>query len=236
MSLLEFKNISAGYGDLKVLFNVSMEVDSGEVVSLVGSNGAGKTTLLRIICGLSPVTSGSIIFDGIDLLAKKTHNLADLGIAHIPQGRGTLRRMTVKENLTMGAYCRSKRKNIPKNIEYAYQLMPKLKQRQNQIAGSLSGGEQQMLAIARAMMMEPRLIIMDEPSLGLAPIITEEVFDLISKVAEEKIGILLVEQNLSQALSIASRGYVLENGHIVLSGAAKELFDNPSVREAYLGI
>lgn len=144
--------------------------------------------------------------------------------------------MTVKENLTMGAYCRSKRKNIPKNIEYAYQLMPKLKQRQNQIAGSLSGGEQQMLAIARAMMMEPRLIIMDEPSLGLAPIITEEVFDLISKVAEEKIGILLVEQNLSQALSIASRGYVLENGHIVLSGAAKELFDNPSVREAYLGI
>ena len=162
MSLLEVKNISAGYGDLKVLFNVSMEVDSGEVVSLVGSNGAGKTTLLRIICGLSPVTSGSIIFDGIDLLAKKTH----LGIAHIPQGRGTLRRMTVKENLTMGAYCRSKRKNIPKNIEYAYQLMPKLKQRQNQIAGSLSGGEQQMLAIARAMMMEPRLIIMDEPWFG----------------------------------------------------------------------
>ena len=142
----------------------------------------------------------------------------------------------MKENLTMGAYCRSKRKNIPKNLEYAYQLMPKLKQRQNQVAGSLSGGEQQMLAIARAMMMEPRLIIMDEPSLGLAPIITEEVFELISRVAEEKIGILLVEQNLAQALSIASRGYVLENGHIVLEGGAQELFDNPSVREAYLGI
>ena len=236
MPLLEIKDVSAGYGDLKVLFDVSLHVDRGEVVCLVGSNGAGKTTLLRIISGLEPVTSGSMTFEGKDLLSVKKYDRADLGIAHIPQGRGTLRRMTVKENLIMGAYCKSKRKDVHKNIEYAYELMPKLKERQNQIAGSLSGGEQQMLAIARAMMLEPKLIIMDEPSLGLAPIVTEEVFNLISRVAQANMSILLVEQNLSQALSIAKRGYVLENGRIALEGAAQELYDNPAVREAYLGV
>ena len=236
MSLLEIKNVSAGYGDLKVLFDVSMHVNQGEVVCLVGSNGAGKTTLLRIISGLEPVTSGSVSFEGKDLLSVKKYERADLGIAHIPQGRGTLRRMTVKENLIMGAYCKSRRKHVEQNIEYAFTLMPKLKERQNQIAGSLSGGEQQMVAIARAMMLEPKLIIMDEPSLGLAPIVTEEVFELISKVAKENMGILLVEQNLAQALSIASRGYVLENGRVALEGSARKLYDDPAVREAYLGV
>ena len=144
--------------------------------------------------------------------------------------------MTVKENLIMGAYCKSRRKHVEQNIEYAFTLMPKLKERQNQIAGSLSGGEQQMVAIARAMMLEPKLIIMDEPSLGLAPIVTEEVFELISKVAKENMGILLVEQNLAQALSIASRGYVLENGRVALEGSARKLYDDPAVREAYLGV
>lgn len=236
MSLLEIRNVSAGYGDLKVLFDVSMHVNQGEVVCLVGSNGAGKTTLLRIISGLEPVTSGSVSFEGKDLLSVKKYERADLGIAHIPQGRGTLRRMTVKENLIMGAYCKSCRKHVEQNIEYAFTLMPKLKERQNQIAGSLSGGEQQMVAIARAMMLEPKLIIMDEPSLGLAPIVTEEVFELISKVAKENMGILLVEQNLAQALSIASRGYVLENGRVALEGSARKLYDDPAVREAYLGV
>lgn len=236
MSLLEIRNVSAGYGDLKVLFDVSMHVNQGEVVCLVGSNGAGKTTLLRIISGLEPVTSGSVSFEGKDLLSVKKYERADLGIAHIPQGRGTLRRMTVKENLIMGAYCKSRRKHVEQNIEYAFTLMPKLKERQNQIAGSLSGGEQQMVAIARAMMLEPKLIIMDEPSLGLAPIVTEEVFELISKVAKENMGILLVEQNLAQALSIASRGYVLENGRVALEGSARKLYDDPAVREAYLGV
>ena len=236
MSLLEIRNVSAGYGDLKVLFDVSMHVNHGEVVCLVGSNGAGKTTLLRIISGLEPVTSGSVSFEGKDLLSVKKYERADLGIAHIPQGRGTLRRMTVKENLIMGAYCKSRRKHVEQNIEYAFTLMPKLKERQNQIAGSLSGGEQQMVAIARAMMLEPKLIIMDEPSLGLAPIVTEEVFELISKVAKENMGILLVEQNLAQALSIASRGYVLENGRVALEGSARKLYDDPAVREAYLGV
>ena len=236
MSLLEIRNVSAGYGDLKVLFDMSMHVNQGEVVCLVGSNGAGKTTLLRIISGLEPVTSGSVSFEGKDLLSVKKYERADLGIAHIPQGRGTLRRMTVKENLIMGAYCKSRRKHVEQNIEYAFTLMPKLKERQNQIAGSLSGGEQQMVAIARAMMLEPKLIIMDEPSLGLAPIVTEEVFELISKVAKENMGILLVEQNLVQALSIASRGYVLENGRVALEGSARKLYDDPAVREAYLGV
>ncbi len=236
MSLLEIRNVSAGYGDLKVLFDMSMHVNQGEVVCLVGSNGAGKTTLLRIISGLEPVTSGSVSFEGKDLLSVKKYERADLGIAHIPQGRGTLRRMTVKENLIMGAYCKSRRKHVEQNIEYAFTLMPKLKERQNQIAGSLSGGEQQMVAIARAMMLEPKLIIMDEPSLGLAPIVTEEVFELISKVAKENMGILLVEQNLAQALSIASRGYVLENGRVALEGSARKLYDDPAVREAYLGV
>ena len=236
MSLLEIRNVSAGYGDLKVLFDVSMHVNQGEVVCLVGSNGAGKTTLLRIISGLEPVTSGSVSFEGKDLLSVKKYERADLGIAHIPQGRGTLRRMTVKENLIMGAYCKSRRKHVEQNIEYAFTLMPKLKERQNQIAGSLSGGEQQMVAIARAMMLEPKLIIMDEPSLGLAPIVTEEVFELISKVAKENMGILLVEQNLAQALPIASRGYVLENGRVALEGSARKLYDDPAVREAYLGV
>lgn len=234
--MLEISNLNAGYGDLKVLFDVNMNVKKGEVVSLVGSNGAGKTTLLRIISGLEKVTSGSVMFNGVDLIKEKTYHRANLKIAHIPQGRGILTRLTVMENLVMGAYTKATRPNMEKHIQEAFDMFPILKERQNQIAGQLSGGEQQMLAISRALMMEPELIMMDEPSLGLAPIYVKEVFEIIKNVSKQGISILVVEQNLNQALSIADRGYVLETGHIVMEGDAKELLNNPEVRAAYLGV
>lgn len=237
MSLLEINGISAGYGDLKVLHDVSMHVETGEVVSLVGSNGAGKTTILKIVSGMVPITSGSITFNGNDLLKAKRYERASLGLSHIPQGRGTLAKLTVKENLILGAYSVKSKEVREKNIESAYQMFPKLKERQNQIAGSLSGGEQQMLAIARALMCDPRMIVMDEPSLGLAPIIVEDMFDIIQNVSKQrKIAILIVEQNLMQALSIADRGYVLENGRIVREGIARELLEDKEITRTYLGI
>ena len=237
MSLLEIKNINAGYGDLKVLFDVSMHVEEGEVVSLVGSNGAGKTTILRIIAGHTNCSSGNIYFAGKDLLKAKPFERASLGLSNIPQGRGTLAKLTVEENLILGAYSLKSKERRSENMEMAFQMFPKLKQRQKQIAGSLSGGEQQMLAIARALMCDPKMIVMDEPSLGLAPIIVEDVFDIIQQVStERKISILIVEQNLVQALSIANRGYVLENGRIVKTGDAKALLEDKEISKAYLGI
>lgn len=234
--LLKLEHIYAGYGDLKVLYDLSMSVEKGEVVSLVGANGAGKTTLLRIISGLVPVTGGSVEFDGQDLLHLKPSARAGLGIAHIPQGRGILGKLSVLENLELGAHDRMTRLHQAENIERSFTMFPILKERARQVAGSLSGGEQQMLAIARALMMEPKLIMMDEPSLGLAPIIVEEVFRIIAQVAKEGMSILIVEQNLSKALSVADRGYVLENGVLVKEGSAKVLLNDPSIRAAYLGI
>ena len=235
--MLQVEHLSAAYGDLKALFDVSMHVKKGEVVSLVGSNGAGKTTFLRAISGLMPVSADAKIdFMGTDLIQTPSCKRAELGIAHIPQGRGILGRMSVRDNLYMGCYNKKSKGHLEKNLEDAFRRFPKLKQRQNQIAGSLSGGEQQMLAIARALMMEPTLIMMDEPSLGLAPIIVQEVFEIIQQVAQENVSILIVEQNLRQALSVANRGYVLETGHIVMEGAAEELLNNPDVQSAYLGI
>lgn len=235
--MLKIEHLSAAYGDLKALFDVSMHVDSGEVVSLVGSNGAGKTTFLRTISGLMPVSCETKIdFLGTDIVQLPSYKRAELGIAHIPQGRGILGRMSVRDNLYMGCYSKRSRKHFEKNLQEAYARFPKLEQRQNQIAGSLSGGEQQMLAIARALMMEPELIMMDEPSLGLAPIIVQEVFEIIRQVAKEKVSILIVEQNLRQALSVADRGYVLETGRVVMEGAAQELLNDPAVQSAYLGI
>lgn len=234
--MLNIEGISASYGDLQVLFDVSLHVDQGEVVCLVGSNGAGKTTLLQILSGLMPVTSGKIFYKGEDLLARPAHLRSELGIAHIPQGRGILGTLTVKENLVMGAYIKKARKNYEKNQQKVFELFPILKERQNQMAGTLSGGEQQMLAIGRSLMMDPQLLMLDEPSLGLAPIIVEEVFEIIKEVAAQGMSILIVEQNLMQALSIASRGYVLEVGKVVLEGKASELLNNKKVREAYLGV
>lgn len=235
--MLKVEHLSAAYGDLKALFDVSMHVEKGEVVSLVGSNGAGKTTFLRTISGFMEVPPETKIeFMGTDLVKTPSHKRAELGIAHIPQGRGILGRMSVRDNLYMGCYNKKSKKNLEKNLEGAFKRFPKLKARENQIAGSLSGGEQQMLAIARALMMEPELIMLDEPSLGLAPIIVQEVFEIIKEVAKDKVSILIVEQNLRQALSVANRGYVLETGRIVLEGASEELLNNPAVQSAYLGI
>jgi len=234
--MIKIDKICAGYGDLKVLFDLSLHIEKGEVVSLVGSNGAGKTTLLRIISGLEPVTSGSIDFMVTDLLKEKPEKRADLGIAHIPQGRGILGTLTIEENLILGAYAKKARANMDKNMKQAYELFPILKERKNQLAGMLSGGQQQMLAIARALMMEPQLLMLDEPSLGLAPIVVEDMFRIIADVAKSGMSILIVEQNLIQALSVADRGYVLETGKIVLEGTAKELLENEDIRAAYLGV
>lgn len=234
--LLNIEDVSAGYGDLQVLYNLSLYVEEGEVVSLVGSNGAGKTTLLRIISGFVPIRSGRVTFCGQDLTAVKPHRKAELGIAHIPQGRGILGTLTVKENLIMGAYPKATRPGAAGKIEEAYKMFPILKERQGQLAGSLSGGEQQMLAIARALMINPRLLMLDEPSLGLAPIIVKDMFEIITRVSKQGVSILIVEQNLKQALSVADRGYVLETGKLVMEGEAKALLANERIQEAYLGI
>ena len=227
--MLKIENLNAGYDDLQVLFDISMEVNKGEVVSLVGSNGAGKTTLLRILSGLTPAMSGTVTFDGQDLLKVKAEKKADLGISHIPQGRGILGTLTVRENLIMGAYPKKYHHLIDEGIERAYKMFPKLDERKNQMAGSLSGGEQQMLAIARALMINPKLLMLDEPSLGLAPIVVKEMFEIIENVAETGVSILLVEQNLKQALGVASRGYVLETGRIAMQGLSQDLLNDPQV-------
>jgi branched-chain amino acid transport system ATP-binding protein len=234
--MLKIEHLNAGYGDMQVLFDITMNVEQGEVVSLVGSNGAGKTTLLRILSGFQPVKSGTITYLDQDLMKVKTYRRSEIGISHIPQGRGILGTLTVKENLIMGAYPKKYHKTVDEEIEKAYNMFPKLRERQNQLAGSLSGGEQQMLAIARAQMIHPRLLMLDEPSLGLAPIVVEEMFEIITTVAKEGVSILIVEQNLVQALSVASRAYVLETGRIVMQGSAKELLDNPEIQKAYLGV
>jgi len=234
--LLNIDNVSAGYGDLQVLFGVSLHVNEGEVVSLVGSNGAGKTTLLRILSGFEPILKGSITYNGQDLMKFKPNQRAQLGIAHIPQGRGILGTLTVNENLILGAYQKEYRAKVPENMQKAYKMFPILKERQNQLAGSLSGGEQQMLAIARSLMSQPKLLMLDEPSLGLAPIIVEEMFELITTVSKQGVSILIVEQNLMQALSIANRAYVLETGRVVMEGRASELLEDDAIQRAYLGI
>ena len=211
-------------------------MDEGEVVSLVGPNGAGKTTLLNIISGFVPITSGSIHYKGEDLTKVKTSKRAEMGIAHIPQGRGILDTLTVKENLILGAYNKKSKPNLEKNLKAQMEHFPILKERQNQLAGSLSGGQQQMLAIARALMQEPDLLILDEPSLGLAPIVVKDMFNIISDVSKQGMAILIVEQNLKQALSVAARGYVFETGHVVMEGSAEELLNNKGIQKAYLGV
>ncbi len=234
--MLELRAVCAGYGDLKVLFSVDLDLKEGEAVALVGSNGAGKTTLLRVISGLIPLTSGHITWMGQDISHMPAHKRPQLGIAHIPQGRGILGSLTVHDNLMLGGYTPQSRKKRLGNIEKAYELYPVLKERKNKLAGSLSGGQQQMLAIARALIMEPKLLILDEPSLGLAPLVVEGVFDMIRSLKEQNTSLLIIEQNLLQALSVADRGYVMETGHITITGASGQLRENPQVQKAYLGI
>ena len=234
--MLQIDGICAGYGDLKVLFDVSLQVETGECVALVGSNGVGKTTLLNVIGGHVPATAGRIRWNNVELLEKRTLDRAELGIAHITQGRGILGTMSVYDNLLLGGYCKRSKPRRMENMEKTFEIFPKLKERIKQIAGSLSGGEQQMLAIARALIMEPKLLMLDEPSLGLAPIVVEEVFRQIRKIRDTGVSILIIEQNLMAALSVAQRGYVMEQGRITLTGSSEELRGNQQIKKAYLGI
>lgn len=233
--MLEVKNLSVSYGAIEAVKDISFTVNDGEIVSLIGANGAGKTTTLHTITGLVPAKSGSVMYNGVDLL--KTHNnkIVTLGMAHIPEGRHVFTRMSVEENLEMGAFSLKDQSDLKKDLDMVYGLFPRLKERRNQKAGTLSGGEQQMLAMGRALMSHPKTILMDEPSMGLSPKLVKEIFSIIRKLHEQNITILLVEQNAKMALSIADRAYVLETGRITMEGDAKELLNNEQVRKAYLG-
>ena len=236
MSMLKLEKVCAGYGDLKILFDIDLHVDEGEVVALVGSNGAGKTTILRTISGEVKITTGNITWFSEDLASKPQWMRAEMGIAHIPQGRGILASLSIKDNLILGSYTKRTKSKRQELLKKVYEIFPIFKERENQLAGTLSGGQQQMLAIGRAMMMEPKLLILDEPSLGLAPIVVEEVFRILQELKARGTSMLIIEQNLVKALQIADRGYVLETGKITYTGNSKDILNNPEVRRAYLGI
>ena len=234
MSLLELSDVSASYGPVRVLHGINMYVDEGEVAVVLGANGAGKTTTIRSICQMV-TTGGSITFDGQSLAGKSTTDIARSGVAHVPQGRGTFADLSVVENLEVGAF-RRKDKNLKKDYDFWFAIFPRLAERRSQLAGSLSGGEQQMLAVARAMMSHPKLLLLDEPSLGLAPIIVQDLFNRLRTIKDEQgVTMLVVEQNASLAFGIADRAYVLEAGEIALEGTADELKNDDAVRRAYLG-
>jgi branched-chain amino acid transport system ATP-binding protein len=236
MALLEVNDLHTYYGKIHALKGISLTVEEGEIVTLIGANGAGKTTTLRTISGLIKPHQGNIVLEGKDTLKYAAHDLVFKGIAMVPEGRGIFSKMSVLENLEMGAYSRSDKNGIQKDLEWVFELLPRLRERQKQVAGTLSGGEQQMLATARALMTKPRVLLMDEPSMGLAPVLVEAIFDTIEKVNKEGTTILLVEQNATMALSIAHRGYVLQTGQIVLTDTAANLQKNEMVQKAYLGI
>lgn len=233
--LLKLSDVTAGYGDVQVLWGVTFSIRAGEIATLIGANGAGKTTTLKTISGIVRATGGRIMFDGADLTKLPSHRIAALGIAHVPEGRGLFPSMNVKENLELGLIGREARRRRAASLERVFALFPKLQQRLHQTAGTLSGGEQQMVAIARGLMSLPRLLILDEPSLGLAPIVVKEMFETIRTINVEGTTVLLVEQNVKQSLSLAARAFVLENGRIVLEGTGAELSEDDRVRLAYLG-
>jgi branched-chain amino acid transport system ATP-binding protein len=236
MALLEVDNVHAYYGNIHALNGISISVEEGEIVSLIGGNGAGKTTTLRSISGLLAPRQGTIIFGGEDISGYKAHELVSKGIAMVPEGRGVFAKLTVLENLEMGAYHRKDKDGIAQDLREMYDLFPRLEERKNQVAGTLSGGEQQMLATARALMSRPKLLLMDEPSMGLAPVLVEAIFDTCTSINLAGTTILLVEQNAHMALQIANRGYVLQTGEIVLQDTADNLQQNEMVQKAYLGI
>ena len=235
MAMLEVKDIHVFYGIIEALKGVSFEVNQGEVIALIGANGAGKTTTLHTLTGLLPAKQGSIIFEGKDITKVPAHKIVEMGIAHVPEGRRVFSQLSVYENLIMGAYTRKDKKEIADSLEMVYKRFPRLEERKTQRAGTLSGGEQQMLAMGRALMSKPRIIVMDEPSMGLSPIFVNEIFDIIKVVSESGTTVLLVEQNAKKALSIADRAYVLETGKVILEGKADDLLHNESVQKAYLG-
>ncbi len=235
MAMLEIKDIEVYYGVIQAIKGISFEVNEGEVIALIGANGAGKTSTLHTITGLLTPKSGSIYFEGKDITKTPAHKIVSMGMAHVPEGRRVFADLTVYENLKMGAYTRKDKNEIAESLKMVYTRFPRLEERKNQMAGTLSGGEQQMLAMGRALMSHPKIIVMDEPSMGLSPILVNEIFDIIQKVSADGTTVLLVEQNAKKALSIANRAYVLETGKIVLEGNAKDLMNDDSIKKAYLG-
>ena len=235
MAMLELKDVEVYYGMIQAIKGISFEVNEGEVIALIGANGAGKTTTLHTITGLLSPKAGSIFFDGQDITKTPAHKIVSLGMDHVPEGRRVFSQLTVYQNLKMGAFTRSDKSEIDAALEMVYKRFPRLEERKNQLAGTLSGGEQQMLAMGRALMSHPKIILMDEPSMGLSPILVNEIFDIIRSVNEAGTTVLLVEQNAKKALDIADRAYVLETGKIVTSGDAKELMNDDAIKKAYLG-
>jgi len=235
-SLLAMENVRASYGDFQALFGISLKVYPGEIVTLIGANGAGKTTTLRVISGLLKLRSGKVIFDGQEIGSLPPHEIVSRGVSHVPEGRQLFSYMSVEENLVLGAYIERTRKRIPQLLEQQFAFFPRLKERRAQLAGTLSGGEQQMVAIARGLMAQPKLLLLDEPSLGLAPKIAEEVFQKIRQIGELGVTVLVVEQNVVDGLSVSQRGYVVENGTIRMEGSAQDLLADKEVRAAYLGL
>lgn len=233
--LLEFKNIVAAYGSITALKNVTFNVEEGQVVSLIGANGAGKTSTMRTITGLLKPSEGQVFFNGEDVTGLPAHKLVEKGISLVPEGRQIIEGLTVYENLEMGAYQRKDKKGVKEDIDRIYSIFPILNDRKDQLGGQLSGGQQQMLAIGRALMSKPKLLLLDEPSMGLAPLIVREIFDIVRRINEQGTTVLLVEQNAKKALEVAHYGYVLETGSMVLEGPAEEVMNNPRVKEAYLG-
>ncbi len=235
MAMLEVKDINVYYGMIHAIKNASFEVNEGEVVALIGANGAGKTTILHTVTGLLHARSGSVAFEGKELTHTPAHRIVSMGISHVPEGRRVFADLTVYENLMMGAYTRSDKAEIAASLEMVYERFPRLKERRSQQAGTLSGGEQQMLAMGRALMSRPRLLLLDEPSMGLSPLFVSEIFKIIEEVSAQGVTVLLVEQNAKKALSIADRAYVLETGKVVMTGPAQELMNNDSIKAALLG-
>ena len=235
MAMLEVRDLQVYYGMIHAIKGISFDVNQGEVIALIGANGAGKTTTLHTITGLLAPKSGSVLFEGKDITKVPAHKIVSMGMAHVPEGRRVFAELSVYENLKMGAYTRKDKKEIEESLANVYKRFPRLEERKNQMAGTLSGGEQQMLAMGRALMSKPKIILMDEPSMGLSPIFVEEIFNIIKEISAEGTTVLLVEQNAKKALAIADRAYVLETGNIVLSGDAKEMMNNDSIKKAYLG-
>lgn len=234
MAILEVKDLEVYYGVIQAIRGISFEVKQGEIIALIGANGAGKTTTLQTITGLIPSKSGKIFYEGKDITKIPGHKLVSMGIAHVPEGRRVFASLSVLQNLKLGAYTRSDKKELEDTLQMIYKRFPRLEERKNQMAGTLSGGEQQMMAMGRALMSHPKLIVLDEPSMGLSPIYVNEIFDIIQKINEDGVTVLLVEQNAKKALSIANRAYVLETGSIALSGDAAKLMNDDSVKKAYL--
>ncbi len=234
--MLTLRNVDAGYGSFQALFDISLDVNAGEAVAVIGPNGAGKTTLMRVVSGLIPATRGKIMMEGTSVLDTPPHDIVNLGIAHVPENRRLFPRMTVEDNLRMGCYSPRFRARFEERLAFVYDLFPRMHERRNQLAGTMSGGEQQMCAIGRALMSDPRILLMDEPSAGLAPVIVQQVFDLIRRIRADGLTVLIVEQNVKQVLNVVDRAYVIEAGTLRMQGSAGELLQSEDIQKAFMGM